>query len=284
MAETAAEVLHNIGNAVNSANCCVENLNQSLLNSKLSGLGKGIALLKQASHSPRVFFEQDPRAPKLVEYLTQLNNSLEQEQSEKGQELSRLQGTIRHIRDVISAQNHLQFESEFLQETKISELLDELRMIIEPKLEKKRVDLNINVESDDSLLLNRNRMVQVLLNLAKNAIESMSGPDCENRALKIRVQSDPEATHFEITDTGKGFDESIRNRLFSQGFTTRQGGSGLGLHYCANAIHQAGGSISALSDGPGKGATFRIRLPHQHRGEPQAKNGADLNGASAHGS
>ena len=50
-------------------------------------------------------------------------------------------------------------------------------------------------------------------------------------------------------------------RIFSHGFTTRAGGHGFGLHSCALAAAEMGGSLTAFSEGPGKGATFTLELP-----------------------
>ena len=50
-------------------------------------------------------------------------------------------------------------------------------------------------------------------------------------------------------------------RIFGHGFTTRRGGHGFGLHSGALAARELGGSLSAHSEGPGKGATFKLRLP-----------------------
>jgi signal transduction histidine kinase len=58
-----------------------------------------------------------------------------------------------------------------------------------------------------------------------------------------------------------GFTPEIRERLFSQGFTTREGGHGLGLHSSALAAKLLGGRLTLESDGPGLGATATLELP-----------------------
>jgi len=50
-------------------------------------------------------------------------------------------------------------------------------------------------------------------------------------------------------------------RIFNQGFTTRKTGHGYGLHGAANAATELGGSLTAHSDGPGRGATFTLEFP-----------------------
>ena len=57
--------------------------------------------------------------------------------------------------------------------------------------------------------------------------------------------------------------KELKNKIFTYGFTTKKGGKGFGLHYCANYIQSIGGSIRAESEGPGKGAEFLITIPVQ---------------------
>lgn len=64
-----------------------------------------------------------------------------------------------------------------------------------------------------------------------------------------------------VKDEGEGIMEENLTRIFAHGFTTRKAGHGFGLHSCALAARQMGGALTALSDGPGKGATFTLVLP-----------------------
>ena len=66
---------------------------------------------------------------------------------------------------------------------------------------------------------------------------------------------------IQVTDTGEGFAPELRERLFGQGFTTREGGHGLGLHSSALAAKLLGGTLSLESKGPGRGATATLELP-----------------------
>jgi signal transduction histidine kinase len=58
-----------------------------------------------------------------------------------------------------------------------------------------------------------------------------------------------------------GIAPEFRERLFTQGFTTREGGHGLGLHSSALAARMLGGQLSLESEGPGRGATATLLLP-----------------------
>jgi two-component system, NtrC family, sensor kinase len=68
-----------------------------------------------------------------------------------------------------------------------------------------------------------------------------------------------------VIDNGIGIPPENLTRVFEHGFTTRKEGHGFGLHNGALAAKQLGGSLTAYSDGPGKGAKFTLELPRRPR-------------------
>ncbi len=66
-----------------------------------------------------------------------------------------------------------------------------------------------------------------------------------------------------VSDNGVGIAPENLTRIFNHGFTTRRNGHGFGLHSGALAAKEMGGSLTAHSAGPGKGATFTLELPVQ---------------------
>ena len=266
MAEIASEVLHNVGNAVNTANCCVELVEDRLSSSRLSGLEMATLMLaEQASQAAR-FFSEDPRGPKLVNYLISLNDTLQRERCENLEELRRLQETIRHIRDAIaSQQNHARL-SDFRQRVDLLELLEESLLVNVTLRQETGVRVELTTPEVADVYVNRSRVAQVLVNLERNALLSMQAVPRDDHLLTIIVSvHHPDTLEFLIQDTGSGFTPDVHRRMFAQGFTTRRDGSGQGLHYCANAIREMGGEISAESEGPGCGAAFRFTIPRAVR-------------------
>ena len=269
MAEIASEVLHNVGNAVNTANCCAEVISDRLNHSRLSGLEKAASLLSEQAPNAAQFFSEDPRGPKLISYLVTLTAALQKEQVENLSELQRLQETIRHIRDAIASQQSHARKSDFRQRVDLRALLNETLLVNEALQKQCGITVTIDMPDLPLLELNRSRVAQVLVNLEKNAILSMQSVPRKGHELTLNVailKSD--VLQIEIRDTGTGFTPEIHERLFGQGFTTRKEGSGLGLHYCVNVIREMGGDITAYSDGPGTGARFTITIP---RAVPETK-------------
>ena len=164
MAEIASEVLHNVGNAVNSANCCVELVEDRLTASKLSGLEMAALMLaEQAPHAAR-FFSEDSRGPKLVNYLVSLNNTLQRERCENLEELRRLQDTIRHIRDVIASQQGHARRSDFRQRVDLISLIEESLLLNATLQLQAGVQVRIIAGELPEFHLNRSRVAQVLVN------------------------------------------------------------------------------------------------------------------------
>jgi signal transduction histidine kinase len=113
------------------------------------------------------------------------------------------------------------------------------------------------------LPVDRHRLLQVLMNLLSNAKYAMEGPGPADKRLTVRVRAGAtrDRIAIEVIDVGVGIAPENLSRIFSHGFTTRKGGHGFGLHSSATALNEVGASLTAHSDGVGRGATFRIELP-----------------------
>lgn len=95
---------------------------------------------------------------------------------------------------------------------------------------------------------------RALLNLVRNAREAGA------RTVTLRVRRGDAETTFEVTDDGPGMPPEVQARVFDPFFTTRPRGTGLGLAIARQGVEDAGGTI-AVDSAPGRGTTFRVRLP-----------------------
>jgi two-component system, LuxR family, sensor histidine kinase DctS len=115
------------------------------------------------------------------------------------------------------------------------------------------------------VLCDRTMVEQVLLNLARNAIQAMeNSSDPGARVLRIRVRQTHERwVTFYVADAGPGIDRELGARLFTPFFTTRSEGMGLGLSLCRTVVEQHGGAMDFDSPVPGtrSGTEFRFTLP-----------------------
>jgi signal transduction histidine kinase len=108
------------------------------------------------------------------------------------------------------------------------------------------------------ILMDREQMKQVALNLLLNAVQAM--PRGGTLMLRGRNSKDGQWITISIQDSGVGIPNEDMNKLFDPFFSTKEGGIGLGLSIAHRIIDQHHGKIEVESD-PGKGTLFTIWLP-----------------------
>jgi signal transduction histidine kinase len=106
------------------------------------------------------------------------------------------------------------------------------------------------------VLADRDQILQVLLNLVRNALEAMPG----GGALSVRAARAADGVAFAVSDAGPGIAPEELARVFEPYFTTKAGGTGLGLAIAQRIAEEHGGRLEAAS-APGRGATFTLTLP-----------------------
>ena len=116
-----------------------------------------------------------------------------------------------------------------------------------------------------AVLCDRTMVEQVLLNLARNAMQAMDEPDIRHRVLDIRVRRAAFNQYsgwleFAVADLGTGIPPEVAAKLFTPFFTTRTEGMGLGLSLCRTVIEQHGGFLGFAPHEP-RGTVFTFTLP-----------------------
>jgi C4-dicarboxylate-specific signal transduction histidine kinase len=103
-------------------------------------------------------------------------------------------------------------------------------------------------------------MEQVILNLARNAVEAMEDNAPEKRQVTIRSRAyEQETVEIEVTDLGGGIDPQLEGNLFTPFFSTKPHGTGLGLHICRSIVEAHGGHVWVTRN-PERGVTFHFSL------------------------
>ncbi len=112
------------------------------------------------------------------------------------------------------------------------------------------------------VMANSSRLGQVFLNLLLNAAQAIGEGDASQEVITVRTRVSGTDAVIEVSDTGEGIPESIREQIFRPFFTTKPVGvgTGLGLPYCRNVVEELGGTIE-LESILGHGTTFRLRVP-----------------------
>jgi signal transduction histidine kinase len=144
-----------------------------------------------------------------------------------------------------------------LEATQLAELLKEVLEFAQPQLEKSRIQLAQLLPIDvPEVYVDRALLKQAVLNLVLNAAEAMPG----GGQLRLVLSRRGEMAEITVSDTGKGIAPENRQKIFQLFFTTRPGGSGIGLASTFRIVQLLNGSIDFTSE-VGRGTTFRIELP-----------------------
>jgi C4-dicarboxylate-specific signal transduction histidine kinase len=150
---------------------------------------------------------------------------------------------------------------------KLEEMLDEAVLVI-PKDQLPEVELKVRgAVSQYQVQGHRVGLAQVLGNIILNAYESIQRSQADTGCISLSASNetidDTRMVRLIVKDTGCGFNQDQKTRIFQRGYSSKKKGqlSGLGLHWCANALSAMGGRIQAESTGDGKGAEFHVLLP-----------------------
>ena len=153
--------------------------------------------------------------------------------------------------------------SEIGSKTKLKvENLNEILNTILVYLEKRNSSL-INFEfypsnDDIKIKINKTLIEWVIENIVKNAIDSMSG----NGKIQIKIMKENNQAKILISDNGSGISNSLKNKIFDEGFTSKENGWGLGLSFSKRIMtvyHE--GNIKVKNSTLGKGTTFELTFP-----------------------
>jgi signal transduction histidine kinase len=262
MAETATAVLHNVGNVLNSINVSATLATERLRNSKLDQLRKLTDVVERnAADLPR-FFNEDPKGKQLPGFLKLLAGHLADERDDILKELESLGERIGHVKTIVATQQSYAGISGVIETCDIAATLDDAVRLNSSTFDRHRIVLVREYADLPKVQLDKQKLLQILVNLIKNAKDSLVERASQNRTLTLRttVRGD-DTLVIEVQDTGVGVPRENLTRIFSHGFTTKKHGHGFGLHSCANAAKEMGGGLTMHSDGPGTGATFTLKLP-----------------------
>jgi PAS domain S-box-containing protein len=262
IAEVATGVLHNIGNALNSVNTSAALAAERVRKMKVPSVGRAAQLLLDQGERLGEFFATDPRGKQLPGFLAQLAEHLQGERTEVAQELDSLNASVEHIKQIVAAQQSFARVSGITEVVPPAELLEYALRISEASLSRHGVTVTREFLPVPTVKVQRQKVLQILVNLIRNAKESMNEGGHPTKRLAFGVRLSPEGqVQISITDNGVGIAAENLTRIFAFGFTTKKQGHGFGLHSSALAAKEMGGSLVAQSEGVGHGATFTLELP-----------------------
>jgi PAS domain S-box-containing protein len=262
MAEVATNVLHNVGNVLNSVNVSTALVSDKIRESKVSSLAKVVALMRAHQDDLAAFLTQDPKGVQLCDYLDNLAQYLGKEQTGTLKELESLNANVEHIKEIVTMQQSYARASGIVDTLPIVDLVEDALRMNNGALARHEVQVIREYTATPSVPVDKHKVLQILVNLVRNAKYALDDGGRKDKLLTVRVATDSDGfVKILVIDNGVGIPRENLTRIFSHGFTTRKNGHGFGLHSGALAAKEMGGSLSAHSDGLGTGATFTLELP-----------------------
>jgi len=260
MAEVATNVLHNVGNVLNSVNVSASIVSERIRNSRCVGLARVAALLSE--HAPDLAtFLTGSQGRHLPVHLQELAAELIAERDAAGAELAVLRGNVEHIKEIVAMQQSYARRSGVTDIVDIRTLVEDSLRMNEGAFSRHGVTLVRDFEEVPLITVDKHKVLQILVNVIRNAKYACDESRSAEKRVTVRVRAVKGTMRIAVIDTGVGIPPENLERIFSHGFTTRKGGHGFGLHSCALAAKDLGGSLQGESAGSGRGATFTLTLP-----------------------
>jgi two-component system, NtrC family, sensor kinase len=262
MAEIATNVLHNVGNVLNSVNVSTGLIVESVKKSRASSLAKVAVLLQEHANDLGTFITNDSQGKHLPAYLAQLAKQLMADQEAIVGELDSLRRNVEHIKEIVATQQSYATFGGVKEMIDVVTLVEDSLRINEGGLRRHRVEVIREFEAVPPMNVEKHKILQILVNLLRNAKYACQESDHADKRLTVGVADGDGRVKISVSDNGVGIPPENLTRIFNHGFTTWKNGHGFGLHSGALAAKEMGGSLSVRSDGPGLGATFTLELPY----------------------
>ncbi|MCL6590998.1 MAG: substrate-binding domain-containing protein [Firmicutes bacterium] len=256
MADISTEILHNMGNTLNSINTSVDLMKEALNYSAFADLSRANALLRDNLQDIENFIHFNPINNKLWKFYLKLGKSFRELKNQLLYHVNRLDLKIKSINEIITAQQNYAGTPEMTEELNISSVLEDALKLHAESFKNYHIRIVRDYQRIPKVLAQRNKLFHIFIHLINNAIEAMQNVSHGERLLKFSIYADSEGKYVRITDNGCGIPVNMLGKIFEYGYTTKKTGKGLGLHSCARYMAEMGGKLWAESNGPGTGAAF----------------------------
>jgi len=265
MAEFATGVLHNVGNLLNSLGIANTTARRELRSLRLERLEQAAALLRGNRDTLAAFLTSDERGRHLPDYLPALAAQIATNAGAIKAELETTEQLLNHLRSIVSAQQELAHLGGQYEAIRLDELV-ETALLVQAS-EFTQIQVVREDEELPSIVTNRHKLLQILVNLISNARDAVKEGSAQPPRIAVKLARDGDHVRITIQDSGIGMSAEVLSKLWRFGFTTKKNGHGFGLHNSANVAREIGATLTAHSDGIGQGASFILRLPI---GNPEA--------------
>ena len=259
MAEIATSVLHNVGNVLNSVNVSVQTATTTVQGSPVDQLAAAVEMVREHKTDLGTFLERDERGRMIPEFLEAVSEALCKDQSEMLAEMRSLAKNVDHIKEIVHVQQSHAKVTELRESVRLKDLIEDAIKVTMLEGERAKIAVERLFGVSRPMYTDRHAILQILINVFSNAKHALMELESDRRLVVEcgeRSEEEEELVYVRITDNGVGIEPANLTKIFHHGFTTKKDGHGFGLHASANFAKRLGGSLTAESEGVGKGATF----------------------------
>ncbi len=265
MADVASTVLHNVGNVLTSVTVAANMVESVIDQSSVSLVNRMAELMKAHDEDLGTYLTEDPKGKRIPLSLEKLGNHLIEEQQAIIKEMKGLVRNIHHMKQIIASHQTMAKSAGKAEQISLVDVLSHaLELSFQPG-DAEWITIDRDYQAVPIVLADQHQLLQILVNLLRNAKQAMRQQAQDNHVLKLslKYQNEDETSVLLIQDSGMGIAPEHLSKMFTRGFTTKKDGNGIGLHSSILAIQNMGGSMHVQSDGLGRGATFTLVFPVQ---------------------
>jgi sensor domain CHASE-containing protein len=258
-ADTAAEVLHNIRNAMTPLINGIDRLSKQFRFSGNLRVQQATTELADAGCPPE-------RREKLLKYVESAFGHVQEASDAAVGDLQVAAKQARQVEAILMDQERFANVSPVVESLDLGDVIEEATLVI-PERDQPGVRLNLQPGLKGvKVRAHRVGLLQVMGNLILNAYEAIQRHEAGSGSIEVAANTEVVDSHsmirVTVRDSGCGFDPVQQQQIFQRGYSSKKGHmSGLGLHWCANSLAGMGGRIVAESAGAGRGAQFHVLLP-----------------------
>jgi signal transduction histidine kinase len=266
MADVTSTVLHNVGNVLTSVTVAANIVESVVDQSSVILVNRMAELIKAHEQDLGTYLTEDPKGKRIPPSLEKLGTHLIEEQRTILKEMKGLVRNIRHMKQIIASHQAMAKSAGQAEQISLANVLSHAMELSFQPGDEKWITIRPNYQQVPTVLVDQHQLLQILVNLLRNAKQSMlqQVQDSHDLNLSVKYQDDDEASVvMTIQDSGIGIAPEDLSKMFTRGFTTKIDGNGIGLHSSILAIQNMGGSMHVQSEGVGRGATFTLTFPVQ---------------------
>lgn len=260
--EITANVLHDIGNALVGFGSYLNRIKRSLESDNAANLVNLVDFFNGQLPALKNLLGE-AKANAVIQILSGIAQTQKNTQEDINTSITEQQHIISHIQEILNIHRQYNISGHDAQEKRsvsITGIIKDCMSMLLASFKKRDIAISLDIpEVLPTIRGDRTRLMQVILNVLKNATEAIEVYAIEKR-ISLSIAIDENMMVIRIKDSGNGFNEETGKKLFRRGFTTKSSGSGLGLSSCKAIVESHDGAMDIMSEGEGKGALTTIKL------------------------